>query len=171
MEFLLGGSLVLFSLVLVISSFLGLPGNWLILGMVAATAWGSDRDPFGPWSFVVLGGLALVGEVFETLFGAVGARRLGGSRRGAVCAVVGGVIGAIVGTPLGLIVGMLAGAAIGAFLGSYLGDRWAGRVHQDAVKIGKAAATGRVLGTVAKVACGLAMVLWITGCWIVAWAT
>jgi hypothetical protein len=57
----------------------------------------------------------------------------------------------------------LVGGAAGAFFGAYLGEAWKGRPHDARVAAGRGAFTGRIWGTVGKLAVGAIMLV------IVAW--
>jgi hypothetical protein len=83
-----------------------------------------------------------------------------------VGAVIGSILGMGVGTPipiLGPFVMALLGGAAGAFFGAYLGEAWIGRPHEARVAAGRGAFTGRIWGTVGKLAVGGIMLV------IVAW--
>ena len=73
---------------------------------------------------------------------------------------MGSVLGAGAGIPvpvIGPLIGALGGGAAGAFAGAYLGETWKGRTGGEALRIGKGALFGRLLGTVGKLACGAVM--------------
>ncbi len=141
---------------------MSLPGTWLILAATCAVAWLRwDEGIYGPISLGVLAGLAVLGEVLELVTGALGAKRSGGSTRGAVGAMAGGVAGGILGTlflPVPIL-GSILGAALGAFGGALLGERTAGRDLEAAAAVGRGAFVGRLLGTVSKLL--IAGAMWI----------
>lgn len=147
---------------------LQLPGTWLIVLLSALAAWwGWDADAaerwIGWWTLAGLLSLAIVGEIIEAIAGAMGSRAAGGSKRGALLAIVGGIGGAILGTfviPIP-IVGTLTGAAIGAGLLSALGDKWAGRKWGEAVRGGSGAAVGKFAGSVVKLTIAGVMAAWV----------
>src|SRR6185437_15191362 len=97
-----------------------LSGNWLIVSALAlfaffikdAAAWNVT------WTLVgIEAGLAVLAEILELIAGALGAHRHGGSKRGAVLALVGSLVGAMLGAGLGLpipVVGSIAGVILGA---------------------------------------------------------
>ena len=142
---------------------LQLPGTWVMLLATAAVAWWRwDAEAIGWWTLAVLLVLAILGEVIETLAGAMGTRKAGGTRRAAVLATLGGIIGAIVGTVLLVaipIIGTLIGAALGAAAGSIIGDLWAGRKWEQVLEAGRGAAIGRFWGAVGKIA--VAVLMWV----------
>lgn len=137
-------------------TLLSLPGNWLILASAAVYAWLMPAETRWTlsWELVgVLAGIAVAGEVAETASAAMAARRLGGSRRGAVLAVVGSVVGALIGSfalPLP-IVGSIVGACFGALVGAMSGEFWKGQGFDHSLRVGQGAFRGRLLGTLAKV--------------------
>ena len=160
--------LVLIVLVGWLLTLLGMPGNWLIVSAVvvyillipatsgAAIGWGVA---------VLLVCLAGFGELIEFLAGALGVAKAGGSRRGAMLALMGSMIGAIVGLFIGIpipvigpVISALLLAGLGAFVGAVLGEQWKGRDLNESCRIGHAAFWGRLLGTAAKTVVGAAMV-------------
>ena len=149
---------------------LQLPGTWLMLLATAAAAWwGWSPEPELRWigwsTLASLGALALLGEVVEAVAGAMGSRKAGGTRRGALLAIAGGIVGAIGGTfalPVP-IVGTLIGASVGAGAGSMLGDAWAGRDFASVWAAGKGAAIGKFAGSIGKLGIALAMFVLVLG--------
>lgn len=156
-----------FASLCVLITLVGLPGTWVMVGVAIAIAllnplWNSE-DPI--WGWVTIGivlGLAVCGEIIETLAAGLGAKAGGGTKRGMVGAILGSILGAIVATffiPIPLI-GTLIGAVLGAFVGAILGEL----THQDPVSKGElaksatGAAIGRVLGILGK--SGIAAICW-----------
>ncbi len=145
---------------------LGLPGNWLMVGTALVAAWLTSRHPgdvalFGLPVLIVVFALAVLGEILELVAGAAGAKRGGGTRRGALGALVGGLVGALVGTfviPVP-IVGSLIGACLGAFAGAWGFELTGGREMDAAVRSGLGAGVGRLAGTVLKLVVGI--LIWV----------
>ena len=115
-----------------------LPGHLMIV-IAAVAHWTMLRGDSGVewWTFVVLGLLLLLSQVVEYLSGAMGTKWFGGSRWGAVGAVVGGLLGLLF-MPWGLFVGPLAGA----FLCEWLGAK-------KELKPATVSGVGSVIGTLA----------------------
>ena len=138
----------------------GLFGNWVILGAIAA-AWAiTGFTHFSGWTIGVLAGLAALGEVVEAISAAFGAKRFGGDRGAALSALGGAIAGAIIATPVLPIIGTLIGACAGAFIAA------AGhevllmrRSGPEAAWTGLGAALGRIGGLVAKLAIGIVMLI------------
>ena len=162
----------LFLLVLALSwglTLFSLPGNWLIVAAAAIYAYLStaDAQPAISWTVVaVLAGLAALGEVIEFAASAVGTSRAGGSKRGALLAILGAVVGSVVGAVIGLpipvvgsVVGVLLFASLGAMAGAMVGESCKGRTLDEIIEVGQAAFWGRLAGTLAKTGIGTVMVL------------
>ena len=132
MAIILALLLILILLACWLLTLLGLPGNWL---MVAATAIYAHIVPVSSpaalgWKVVVaLLVLAAGGEIVELAAGAMGVARAGGSRRGAVLAMVGSIIGGILGVFIGVpvpLIGPIVAAVLFAGLGDDRGRPWRG---------------------------------------------
>ena len=147
------------NLLLWVGILFNLPGAWLMVLLAALLEWWTPAESlFGTPVLVSATALATLGELLEFVLGARGARKAGGSKRGAALAIIGGIVGAVLGTPLTPILGTLIGACIGAFAGSLLGDLWAGRSVAHSMASSRGAAVGRFWGTVAKLGVGAAIV-------------
>ena len=148
-------------------NLLGLPGNWMIVAATILYAWLISEDGSGRMRWTAVGivtSLAIVGELVELGASAAGVRRVGGSRRGALVALIGSVVGAMtglfVGIPIpviGSVIAALLFAGLGAFLGAVLGELSAGRSLAESWKFGQAAFWGRLSGTLAKALIGVVM--------------
>ncbi len=159
---LVGWCLTLFSM----------PGNWVMVAAAALYAWLSPDESqtvvaLSWWIVLTLVGLAGLGELVEFGAGALGAKTTGGSKRGAVLAIVGSLVGSIVGgfvglpflpTVVGLLVAVVLFAAIGSLAGAMIGEAWKGKGLNETLKVGHAAFWGRILGTMAKVVIASVMV-------------
>lgn len=141
-------------------TLVGMPGNWLIVAAAALYSWlvpDSSPHDIGWLVVAVLLGLACLGELLESVAGALGAARAGGSKRGALLSLIGsilgGVAGVFVGTPIpvvGQVAAALLLAGVGALAGAMLGEIWKGRTMHQSWRVGQAAFWGRLLGTLAK---------------------
>ncbi|MEM1448544.1 MAG: DUF456 family protein [Planctomycetota bacterium] len=142
---------------------LGLPGTWLLLALAGLAEWWTEPRLFSDVTLVGTVLVALAGEAWESLSSSVRARRAGAGRRGAIGALVGGIAGAIAGTaliPIPLF-GTLVGGALGAFTVAALLETTGGRTLKDAVRIGRAAAAGQMIGLVGKLAASGVVYVWI----------
>lgn len=112
-----------------------------------------DRDSGVEWwTFVVLGLLLALGQAFDLLSGAAGARWFGGTKWGAAGAVVGGIVGLFF-MPFGLVLGPLAGA--------YAFESWfAKQSPRPAMVSGFGSAVGALSSLVVKLVVGVMMIGW-----------
>jgi uncharacterized protein YqgC (DUF456 family) len=130
-----------------------IPGH-LIIVVAAAFHWFALREASGVewWTFVVLIGLLAASQAYEFVSGAAGSRWFGGTKWGAIGAILGAVAG-IFFLPLGLILGPL----IGAFAFEAL---FAKQEIRQAATSGMGSAVGTVSSLVVKVMVGVVMVVW-----------
>jgi uncharacterized protein len=164
--------LVLACCVAWLATLVTLPGNWIIVGLAALFAWLlpiADGRGIAWKTVAVLAGLAVVGEIVEFVASAAGAAKQGASKRGVALSMIGAVIGSILGLTVGLPIPILGsfvmallGGAAGAFFGAYLGEAWKGRAHEERVAAGRGAFSGRIWGTVGKLAVGAIMLVMVT---------
>lgn len=159
-------------------NLLGLPGNWLIVALALGGWYWAPEDSriyVAGTPVTILLTTALLGELFEFVASALGASRMGGSKRGTVLALLGSIGGAIVGLfcgtlipipVLGSLIASLVLGASGAFVGAVAGERWAGKDWEVSFQIGNAAFWGRLLGTVGKAVCGtIACAIFLVAIW------
>jgi len=173
--------LVLLSLTAIVAwamNVLGMPGNWLVVALGVATYFLSSSEKSIHVGLVALGimvAAALIGEALEFVAGALGASRLGASKRSSALAIVGAMTGALVGLFAGSIIpipivgqvlGSLLFGSVGAATGAIGGERWAGKNWDESLQVGHAAFWGRLFGTVGKVVCGtLACAIFLFSIW------
>jgi len=125
-----------------------LPGH-LILFFAAGAHWLMLRQDSGVewWTFVVLGVLLILSQVFEFLSGAAG------TRWGAAGALIGGMVG-IFFIPFGLLLGPLIGSMFCEFV-------FAKKEVRSATVSGVGSVLGTVAGMVIKIIVGVLMIVWL----------
>ncbi|MCC8194353.1 MAG: DUF456 family protein, partial [Deltaproteobacteria bacterium] len=96
----------------------GLPANWIALGLAALWTFLVPETAMTLKILAIMGGLAIVGEVMETLMVQIWGKKYGGTTMGSVGGIVGGLVGAILCAPFLFGIGALFGALAGAFVGS-----------------------------------------------------
>jgi hypothetical protein len=157
-EFLQGGGVWIVTGSLLIVGLVGcvlpaLPGHLFIL---LAAIW--HRLMVGPdagiawWGFGILILLMAISQVFEIVSGSLGTQWFGGTKWGALGALVGGIVGLFF-LPFGLLIGPL----VGAFGFERL---FAKREIRDSAVSGVGSMVGTLVGIVVKVVIGVAMVVW-----------
>ena len=126
-----------------------LPGTILILlGLViAASADGFTR--VGVWTLALIGVIGAASYAVDFVAAAMGASRLGASRR----AVAGAALGTLLGLPLGL-----PGLIFGPLVGAVVGELTVNTDWRRAGKVGLAAWIGFAIGTAVKIAMAFSMV-------------
>jgi len=130
-----------------------IPGPLLIL-MGAVFYWFVFREGSGVewWTFAVLITLLVASQIFDFVSGAAGSRWFGGTKWGAIGAIIGAVVG-IFFLPLGLILGPVLGAYAFEILFAKQGAR------QAAVS-GFGSGVGALSSLVVKVIVGIVMITW-----------
>jgi hypothetical protein len=142
-------------------SALSFSGTWLVLLATLGAAF-LRGAAFPGWKTVALFAVisALV-EVADTMAGAWGVKRRGGSGWASLAALVGGIAGMVAGSAVmpvfGSIIGMFAGCFGGAFAVEYL--RLAETERYQASHIARGALLARVLIICLKLGVTLAMVI------------
>ena len=131
-----------------------LPGHLILL--IAAIAHrlmlGREGSGLEWWSFLILGALMAVSQTMEMVSGAAGAKWFGGSRWGALGALLGSIAGMFF-MPFGLLLGPLAGAF--AFEMAF-----AKQESRPAAVSGVGSVVGVLAGMGIKIAIGALMILW-----------
>lgn len=115
----------------------------LIVGPGAGIAW---------WGFAILLLMMAIAQAFEIISGSLGAKWFGGSKWGAIGALVGGVAGLFF-FPFGLLVGPLVGA-----FGFEMA--FAKKDTRDSAVSGVGSVVGTVAGMVFKIVIGVMMIGW-----------
>lgn len=177
-EILIALTLTILALVCWVCNILGLPGNWFLVGMAGLCLLRPEEQAshFAILTVGLLFLVAAIGEALEFIASALGVSRLGASRLSAFLSIGGSIVGAIVGLFFGtlipipivgnLIASLILGA-VGAFGGAAAGERWSGKEWDESIEVGNAAFWGRILGTVAKAACGtMACGIFLVAIWI-----
>jgi len=155
---------VLWSLLLVLASlfvYLGLGGNFIIVGLALVHALFTGFDPISWQLLAVLLGIALLGEGIEFVVGTFYVAKQGASRYGVILAFVGGLTGAMLGNSLVPVIGAVLGSFLGAFCGAVAGEYLNNRGLEPSLRIGGQAFLGRLLAIFIKHALAMVMVFLI----------
>ena len=152
---------LLWALLLVFASlfvYLGLGGNFIIIGLALVHALLTGFDPISWRLLLVLLGIALLGELIEFVVGTFYVAKQGASRAGVVGAFLGGLLGAILGNSALPVIGAVLGSFAGAFGGAVLGEYLHRERMEPSLRVGGHAFVGRLLAIFIKHALGLVMV-------------
>lgn len=137
---------------------LALPGLWtMFLVAGACMLW---RPEVISWRAVTtIAVLGIISEAADFLASAVGVKKLGGSKRGALGSIIGTMLGAIFGTVLIPIpvLGTILGGILGAGAGALMVERTVVQMSwRDSMKSGGGAAIGRTVSIFVKIGLTLA---------------
>ncbi len=138
--------------------YLGLGGNFVVLGLALLHALVTGFDPIGWHLLLMLLAIALAAEGIEFLLGTFYVAKKGASRYGVIGAFVGGLLGAVAGTSILPVIGSILGSFVGAFAGAILGEYYRQQQLQPSLRIGTHAFVGKLLAILVKHACGLTMI-------------
>jgi uncharacterized protein YqgC (DUF456 family) len=119
-----------------------LPGTVLVFGGLVLVAMADDFTRVGIPSLVVIGLIGAASYGVDFVAAAMGAQRLGASKRA--------MVGAGLGTVLGLFLG-LPGIIIGPFIGAVIGELTLNKNWKEAGRAGLAAWIGFAIGIAVKV--------------------
>lgn len=125
-----------------------LPGLPLVFAGMLLAAWAGDFQLIGGVTVAVLGILTLLSVINDLFSTAMGAQKVGASRKA--------LAGSIIGTFAGFLF-MPWGLLIGPFAGALVGELWHGRQLRQSIKVGLGTWLGLVLGTVIKLGLAFAM--------------
>ena len=138
-----------------------LPGLPLVFGGMLVAAWAGDFQQVGIPMLVLLGVLTLLSLAIDFWATALGAKRVGASRKALIGAML-GTLGGLFFGPFGILVGPFAGA----LAGELLHRRSLEAAHiGDAAKIGFGTWMGILFGVVLKLGLAFAML----GLFALAW--
>jgi uncharacterized protein YqgC (DUF456 family) len=131
-----------------------LPGHLIIfIGALAHRLMlGGPGSGLEWWSLLILAALMAISQTFEMISGAAGTRWFGGTRWGALGALVGSIVGMFF-MPFGLLVGPLVGAMVCELA-------VARKQTRPAVISGVGSVVGTLAGMGIKIAIGAVMIVW-----------
>jgi uncharacterized protein YqgC (DUF456 family) len=138
--------------------FLGLPGSWVALAGIVIYDLATGFSSVGWVILVVMAGIAVVGEVIESLFGLVYVAHKGATKWGVLGAFVGGLAGAIAGSTVMPFIGTVVFGLVGAFAGAVLFEYVYYRSLDRAVQTGFSAFIGKLAAMFVKFALGLVII-------------
>jgi uncharacterized protein len=133
-----------------------LPGVPLIFGGLWLLAGVDHYRHVSPWWLFGIACIGAVGLTLDLLAGALGATRVGASRRA--------VWGALLGTVIGVFFG-LPGLLLGPFFGAVAGELAAGNSVLRSAHVGMSAWAGLIFGTIVKLVSSVTMVALFGAVW------
>ena len=134
------------------------PGPPLVLAGLCLVAWLDDFARVGGWTLAVLGVLTALTYAIDFAAAALGAKRVGASRRAIAGALIGGLVGLFFGLP---------GLILGPFVGAVVGEYTVQRNLEQAGRVGVGTWLGMVLGMAARLSLVFAMLAVFTTAYLV----
>jgi len=135
--------------------FAGLPGSWIALGAIVIYAAATRFSAIGWQMLLVMGGIAVVGEIVESFLGVVYVARKGATKWGVLGAFLGGLAGAVLGTAIIPLAGSILFGFVGAFAGAVASEYLYYRSLDRALRTGFFAFIGKLLAMLVKFALAL----------------
>ena len=125
-----------------------LPGVPIMYAGMLLAAWAGHFQRVGAATLILLGVLAAISIALDFIAGALGAKRVGASRRAQWGAFLGAVVGIFFGIP---------GLVLGPFIGALVGQFMSGSDVSHSTRVGIATWIGLLFGTIAKLAISFTM--------------
>lgn len=150
--------LIVFYLVLFLMNvliFVGLPGGWIALAAIFIYGLATRFSDIGWRMILVMAGIAVAGEIVESLLGIVYVARKGATRWGVLGAFAGGIVGAILGSMVMPLLGSIIFGFAGAFAGAVICEYAYYRSLDKALRTGFFAFLGKLNAMLVKFALGL----------------
>jgi uncharacterized protein YqgC (DUF456 family) len=142
---------------------LGLPGLWILAGLVVL---GALLGEVSAWIAVACVLLAVAAELAEWLVVRSMNVRYGGSSRAFWGAIIGGMAGVLLGTPIPVVGSIIAGF-LGSFLGAALVTYYEARDLDAARRVGWGVLLARTLSVGLKVAVAVVVLVLGGAAWVV----
>ena len=133
-----------------------LPGIPLIFAGIWMVAAGDDYRHVGKWWLICIAVIGCIGLTADFLAAALGAKRVGASRKA--------IWGAVIGTVVGLFFGLI-GVLVGPFLGALLGELVSGSSVSRSADVGLNTWVGLIFGALAKLVTSFMMVAMLATAW------
>ena len=126
-------------------SCLSFSGTWLVAIASLLMLWVGDTFP-GWWTVIGFLVICVAVEVLDTLSGALGVKKVGGSRASVWVAFFAGILGMILGAPFFPPIGSLLGMCVCSFMAVFVVElKRAERDKGDAAKVATASVIARIL--------------------------
>ncbi len=154
--YLLAGLLMLGGLLGVV--FPVLPGVPLVFAGMLLAAWTDHFRHVGWVTLIILAVLTALSVAADFFATALGAKKVGASRKALLGSVIGTVVGFFIVPPWGIF--------IGPFVGALLGELWHSQEVHKSLKVGLGTWLGLVLGVVLKLGLAFAMLALFVFVWI-----
>lgn len=126
-----------------------LPGIPMVFGGIWLAAAVDDYHHLGLWWLLIIGTLGVAGVAMDFIASALGAKRVGASKRALWGASIGTIVGMFLGVP---------GLLFGPFIGALVGELSSGTSVLRSAHVGVGTWIGLLLGTLVKLVLSFVMV-------------
>ena len=151
---------ILFFLVLIAGVVIipfGIAGTFIIAADALVYGLATGFEKVSITLVAILFGVAVGLEIFEAVFGAMLAKKFGGSKWAAIGAIIGGFAGAVAGTPIAPVIGTLLGGFFGAFAGAAIFELLSSGDSARSLHAGIGAFIGALTSKIAKIIIAIIM--------------
>ncbi len=163
MDVLIIIGIMLFTVVVALITWIGVPGTFIMSICVLVCGWITGFEAITPTHVIVIFAISIVLEVVEFFMGGLAARYFGAGRRSALFAILGGIAGTIIGVSILVPIGALVGLFAGSYLGAYLGEKLSGKTDADAARAALGAVLGNVVSKTLKSTAVVIIGIWLAG--------
>lgn len=163
MDIVIITGIILFTLVIALITWIGVPGTFIMSVLVLVCGWITGFAAISGSHIFTIFAVSIFLEVVEFLMSGVAARYYGAERRSAIFAILGGVIGTIIGVSILVPIGALIGLITGSYLGAYLGEKLSGKSDARAARAALGAVLGNVVSKTLKSTAVLIIGIWLAG--------
>ncbi len=163
MDVLIIIGIILFTIVVALITWIGVPGTFIMSVFVLVCGWITGFTAITPTHVIVIFAISIVLEVVEFFMGGLAARYYGASRRSALFAILGGIAGTIIGVSILVPIGALVGLFTGSYLGAYLGEKLSGKIDADSVRAALGTVLGNVVSKTLKSTAVVIIGIWLAG--------
>ena len=148
-------------LILVCSTWFGIPGTFLISIGALIRGWFTGFEIISIGVIVTLLLISTFLEILEFVLAGLTAKYSGGSKRTAVLGILGGLIGAVIGGGILFLIGAFVGLLAGSFFGAFLSESIGGTSFMKSTKISLSTIMGNIAAKLIKSTTVIVMGIWI----------
>jgi len=156
---------ILFFLILIAGVIIipfGVAGTFIIAADSLVYGLATGFEKISITLVIVLFGISIGLEIFEAVFGAMLAKKFGGSKWAAAGAIIGGFLGAVAGSSAAPVIGTLLGGFFGAFTGAAIFELLTSGDSKRSLHAGIGAFIGALTSKITKIIIAITMVIAVT---------
>ncbi len=163
MDVLIIIGVILFTIIVALITWVGIPGTFIMSILVLVCGWITNFAAITLHHIIVIFAISIILEGVELVMGGLAARYFGASRRSALFAILGGIAGTFIGVGILVPVGALIGLFAGSYLGAYISENLAGKSSADSARAALGAVLGNVVSKTLKSTAVVIIGIWLAG--------